>query len=84
MNEEVIKTVEEQKEERLNKMRVMALAAFPDYKVEKDGKYVRVTSNNEMFLSSELKRVEAISSLNGNNGYFINASVGFGLQAVLF
>lgn len=84
MNEQVVLTAEEQKEERLNQMKAMAQAAFPDNRVEKDGSYIRITSTRDMFIGSEIKKVEAISSLHGCNGFFLSASVTSGLQAVLF
>lgn len=83
MNEQIL-SAQEQKEERLNQMKTMAQAIFPENKVEKDGHYIRITSTRDMFIGSEIKKVEAISSLHGCNGFFLSASVTNGLQAVLF
>ena len=72
------------REERLNQMVGVLIAQFPDNRVERSGSYIYVTSNTDSFLGSALGKLNAISTIFGNSGFYITASVTKGLQAVIF
>lgn len=70
-------------EEALDKTRCQIQAAFPDNRVEIDGKRIVITSTTESFLPVEVRKVEGLCAMN-HMCYIINASVKCGLQFILF
>lgn len=72
-----------QKEELLGKIRLQAQEAFPENKVERDGKRIVVTSTSESFLPVEVRKVDGLCAIYGLC-YLINASVRNGLQFIIF
>lgn len=72
------------KEEKFNQILGALVNIFPDKRVERIGGYIYITSNSASFLGSELNKLNALSTVFGNAGYYITASVTKGLQAVIF
>lgn len=87
MNETENKALTEEqikKEERYNQMIGALTALFPECKIERFNSSVYVTSTSASFIGSEISKLNAVSTLFGNAGFYITASVANGLQAVLF
>lgn len=72
------------KEERLNNISDTLIKLFPENKIERKGSYIYLTSTSTTFLGSEIHKLDAITTVFGNAGYYITASIGCGLQAVIF
>lgn len=72
------------KEARLDQMVAVLQDLFKENRIEKKGGRIAITAIYDSFLGSDITKASAVSTLFGNSGYYISASIANGLQIILF